>query len=45
METGTALTRAALAVVQAGAHVINMSFGEPTAAPNSVGWGWGWGLG
>lgn len=36
METGTALTRAALAVIQHGAHIINMSFGEPTGVANSV---------
>jgi hypothetical protein len=37
METGTALSRAAVAVVAAGAHIINMSFGEPAAVPNQVG--------
>lgn len=36
METGTALTRAAVAVVQHRAHLINMSFGEPTAVANQV---------
>ena len=33
METGSALTRAAAAVLQHGAQLVNMSFGEPTAAP------------
>ena len=36
METGTALARAAVAVVRSGAHLINMSFGEPAGVPEQV---------
>lgn len=34
METGPGLTRAIIAAIQAGADVVNMSYGEPTATPN-----------
>jgi subtilisin family serine protease len=34
METGTGLVRAIIATRQAGADVVNMSYGEPTATPN-----------
>ncbi|CAN5159311.1 hypothetical protein BH23VER1_BH23VER1_03290 [soil metagenome] len=34
METGSALSRAAIAVRQFGCHLVNMSFGEPTRLPN-----------
>jgi hypothetical protein len=31
METGPSLVRALIAVKRAGAHMINMSYGEPSA--------------
>lgn len=33
METGTGLMRGLRAVIENGAHIINMSYGEPTARP------------
>ncbi|KAJ2378682.1 hypothetical protein IW150_000644 [Coemansia sp. RSA 2607] len=38
METGVALTRAAMAIIEHNVDLANMSFGEPTARPNSGQW-------
>ncbi|KAJ2385710.1 hypothetical protein H4S02_004202 [Coemansia sp. RSA 2611] len=38
METGTGLARAAAAIVEHGARVANMSYGEPSATPNAGQW-------
>ncbi|KAJ2762212.1 hypothetical protein IWQ56_005096, partial [Coemansia nantahalensis] len=38
METGVGLTRAVNAIVEHGADLANMSFGEPTATPNTGQW-------
>lgn len=35
METGPGLTRGVISAIQAGADVVNMSYGEPTATPNA----------
>ncbi|MDG2125857.1 MAG: S8 family serine peptidase, partial [Verrucomicrobiales bacterium] len=35
METGQALTRAALAIKRLGVDLVNMSYGEPTRTPNA----------
>ncbi|KAJ1719605.1 hypothetical protein LPJ53_005665, partial [Coemansia erecta] len=38
METGVGLTRAAMAIIEHNVDLANMSFGEPTARPNSGQW-------
>ncbi|KAJ1644288.1 hypothetical protein LPJ64_004010, partial [Coemansia asiatica] len=38
LETGVGLTRAAIAIIEHGADLANMSFGEPSATPNLGMW-------
>ncbi|KAJ1722431.1 hypothetical protein LPJ53_003157 [Coemansia erecta] len=38
METGVGLTRAAIAIIEHGADLANMSFGEPSSTPNLGQW-------
>ncbi|KAJ1826085.1 hypothetical protein LPJ56_002362 [Coemansia sp. RSA 2599] len=38
LETGVGLTRAAIAIIEHGADLANMSYGEPSATPNRGQW-------